>query len=84
MADLNNKVVLITGASSGIGEATARVLAAGGAKVVLGARRIDKLKSIAEDLQPRGDTVRHRSLDVTSLDDMKARADGGCIGITAT
>jgi NADP-dependent 3-hydroxy acid dehydrogenase YdfG len=75
MADLNNKVVLITGASSGIGEATARVLAAGGAKVVLGARRMDKLKSIAEDLQPRGDTVRYRSLDVTSLDDMKAFVD---------
>ncbi len=43
MAGLNNKVVLITGASSGIGEGTARQLAANGARVVLGARRTERL-----------------------------------------
>ena len=47
MQNIANKVVIITGASSGIGEATALKLAAEGAKLVLGARREDKLKSIA-------------------------------------
>jgi len=75
MVDLNNKVVLITGASSGIGEGTARVLASGGARLVLGARRTDRLKRIAEDLQARGDSVRYCALDVTKLDDMKAFVD---------
>ena len=47
MQNIANKVVIITGASSGIGEATALKLAAEGAKLVLGARREDKLKAIA-------------------------------------
>lgn len=75
MAELSKKIVLITGASSGIGEGTARVLATGGARLVLGARRTDKLKSIVEDLQARGGDVRYRALDVTQLDDMKAFVD---------
>jgi NAD(P)-dependent dehydrogenase (short-subunit alcohol dehydrogenase family) len=45
MLNIQNKVIAITGASSGIGEATARFLAAKGAKVVLGARRIENLRS---------------------------------------
>jgi NADP-dependent 3-hydroxy acid dehydrogenase YdfG len=75
MAELSKKIVLITGASSGIGEGTARVLATGGARLVLGARRTDKLKSIVEDLQARGGDVRYRALDVTQLDDMKSFVD---------
>ena len=43
MSNLNEKVIIITGASSGIGEATARLLAKNGAKVILGARRTDRL-----------------------------------------
>ncbi|WP_419759029.1 SDR family oxidoreductase [Acidisoma sp.] len=72
MSGLNNKVVLITGASSGIGEGTARVLAANGARVVLGARRSERLKSIAEELTLAGGTVRFRTLDVADRADMEA------------
>jgi NADP-dependent 3-hydroxy acid dehydrogenase YdfG len=75
MSNLENKVVLITGASSGIGEATARVLAAHGARVVLGARRTDKLKVIAADIESQGGSVRFRALDVADLEDMKVFAD---------
>ena len=48
--NIENKVVVITGASSGLGEAAARRLAAGGAKLILGARRVDRLEKIARDL----------------------------------
>jgi NADP-dependent 3-hydroxy acid dehydrogenase YdfG len=71
----DNKVVLITGASSGIGEATARVLAASGARVVLGARRTDRLKRIVSEIEGRGGSVRLRALDVANLDDIRAFAD---------
>src|ERR1700733_16025670 len=47
MQNIKDKVVVITGASSGLGEATARALAKNGAKLVLGARRIDRLKALA-------------------------------------
>lgn len=75
MSNFENKVVLITGASSGIGEATARVLAAHGARVVLGARRTEKLTSIAKDIESQGGAVRIRTLDVASLADVQAFAD---------
>ena len=48
---IENKVVIITGASSGIGEATAKLLASKGARIVMGARREDKLKALAEEIQ---------------------------------
>jgi NADP-dependent 3-hydroxy acid dehydrogenase YdfG len=69
---LNGKVVLISGASSGIGEATARVLAANGAKVVLGARRTDRLAKLATEIEAAGGTVRTRSLDVVKPEDFNA------------
>jgi NADP-dependent 3-hydroxy acid dehydrogenase YdfG len=64
------KVVAITGASSGIGEATARLLAAGGARLVLGARRTDRLEQIAEELRAAGASVVTRATDVTVRDDL--------------
>ncbi|MDW6025392.1 SDR family oxidoreductase [Mesorhizobium sp. BAC0120] len=66
---IKGKVVIITGASSGIGEATARLLARKGAKVVLGARREDKLKSIAEEIGKEGGQAVYQVLDVTRQSD---------------
>ncbi|MFC1437535.1 SDR family oxidoreductase [Streptacidiphilus sp. N1-10] len=59
------KVVLITGAGSGIGEATARRLAAAGHRVVLGARRTDRLAVLAEEIQAQGGSALPHRLDVT-------------------
>ena len=72
-----SKAVLITGASSGIGEATARRLAELGHHVLLGARRTDRLSLLAEELRAAGGLVAHRELDVTSLDSMRAFAAAG-------
>jgi NADP-dependent 3-hydroxy acid dehydrogenase YdfG len=71
---IQNKVVLITGASSGIGEATARILADKGAKVLLGARRIGRLEKIVAEIRAAGCIAEYRTLDVTSLEDTKAFA----------
>lgn len=65
-----NKVVAITGASSGIGEATALHLAAQGAKVVLGARGEDRLASLAERIRAKGGDVGYATTDVTKRADL--------------
>ncbi len=65
MKNLLDKVILITGASSGIGEASAKLLAAHGATVVLGARRVDKLDQIVADIQNAGGVAEALALDVT-------------------
>ena len=70
----NRKVILITGASSGIGEATARHLAAKGHHLVIGARRSDRLEKLAAELNAAGGAVDFTSLDVTDLDDVRAFA----------
>jgi len=75
MANIQGKVVLITGASSGIGEAAARLIAAKGAHVVLGARRIERLQTLAADIEAQGGSARFRALDVTDALDMQAFAD---------
>ncbi|OOQ57889.1 SDR family oxidoreductase [Mucilaginibacter pedocola] len=64
------KVVAITGASSGIGQATAEVLAAMGAKVVLGARRDDHLERIVEKIQQNGGEAAFLAVDVTRREDL--------------
>ncbi|MDO9338352.1 MAG: SDR family oxidoreductase [Caulobacter sp.] len=65
MSDTHSKVVVITGASSGIGEATARTLAAAGMKVVLGARRAERLQALAKAIQDAGGEAGFQVLDVT-------------------
>lgn len=70
--NISDKVVVITGASSGIGEATAKLLAARGATVVLGARRTDKLERIAQEIGQAGGEAVYRALDVTSQADNDA------------
>ncbi|MEC1069506.1 SDR family oxidoreductase [Priestia megaterium] len=66
---IENKVVVITGASSGIGEATAKLLAEKGAKVVLGARREERLVKLAEEIKSNGGQVAYRVTDVVNPDD---------------
>ena len=68
MTGIENKVIIITGASSGIGEATAKILAANGAKVALSARREDRLKKLVIEI---GDNAVYFKSDVSSAEDMK-------------
>lgn len=70
-----DKIVLITGASSGIGAAIARELAPTGARLMLGARRVDRLESLAAELRGGGGTVDIRAMDVTRRDDVAAFAE---------
>lgn len=72
MSNIEGKVVAITGASSGIGEASAQLLAARGAKVFLGARRTDKLQEIASAINKAGGDAAWCQLDVSQRDDMNA------------
>lgn len=71
---LTEKVILITGASSGIGEATARLLTARCHKVVMGARRTDRLEKLAAEIRAKGGTVEYTALDVTDLASVQAFA----------
>lgn len=71
MNNLTDKVVIITGASSGIGEAIARHLASLGAKVVLGARRAEKLEKLSAEI---GSNASWRVTDVTQKADLEALA----------
>ena len=70
--DIAGKVVAITGASSGIGEATALRLAQHGAILALGARRTDRLEAIATRIRNEGGDVFVQALDVTRRDDVEA------------
>ncbi|GGY89193.1 SDR family oxidoreductase [Pseudoduganella plicata] len=76
MTQLNpqQKIVLITGASSGIGAATARQLAAAGHHVVLGARRTDRLELLAAQIRAAGGSADYRALDVTDAGDVQSFA----------
>ncbi len=70
MTGIEGKVIAITGASSGIGEATALLLAERGAKVVLGARRADRLASLAARISTAGGEAAYESIDVKRHDDL--------------
>lgn len=70
-----SKVVLVTGASSGIGEATAVRLAAEGHRVVLGARRTDRLQAVVQKIRADGGTASAERLDVTDRDGVRAVVD---------
>lgn len=70
MKHVEGKVIIITGASSGIGEATARILVENGAKVVLSARREDRLQKIVSELGE--ENAAYLKSDVTSFDNMQA------------
>lgn len=74
-SNIQGKVVVITGASSGLGEATARLLSEQGAIVVLGARRVDRLKSLADELISNGGKALAISTDVTDRDQVKKLVD---------
>ena len=63
--NIEGKVVVITGASSGLGEATARTLSAQGAAVVLGARRRDRIQTLASELSSGGGKALAVTTDVT-------------------
>lgn len=71
MSNIQEKVVIITGASSGIGEATAKELAANGAKLVLVARREDRLRKIQEEINNSGGQALYKVADVTSYEQME-------------
>ncbi len=75
MSGLSGKVIAITGASSGIGEATARLLAARGAAVVLGARRTERLEQVAAAIRGDGGRVLTRPADVTRAADLRDLVD---------
>ncbi|MBD9585475.1 SDR family oxidoreductase [Pseudomonas sp. PDM03] len=75
MSNISKKVVLITGASSGIGEATARLLAGSGAHVVLGARRTERLEMLCAQINSSGGNAHFQALDVTRLTDVQAFVD---------
>lgn len=69
--NIKDKVVVITGASSGLGEASARLLSAQGATVVLGARRIERLEKLAHELNGAGGKAIAVETDVTQCDQVK-------------
>lgn len=69
MPSLSRQVVIVTGASAGIGEAVARRLVRGGARVVIAARRQDRLDALARELDPTGAGVLAVAGDITSEED---------------
>ncbi len=77
MADIQGKVVVITGASSGIGAVTAKQLAKQGAAVVLGARRKERLEALVREIEQAGGKALAVACDVVKRDDMAALVQAG-------
>ena len=71
MTSISEKVILITGASSGIGAALARELGRAGARLMIGARRTDRLAVLKQEVEAAGGTIAMRALDVTRRQDME-------------
>jgi NADP-dependent 3-hydroxy acid dehydrogenase YdfG len=65
MLNVENKVIVIAGASSGIGEAAVKLLAENSAKVVLGARRTEKLEKLVKEIHASGGTAEFKAVDVS-------------------
>lgn len=78
MSGIKDKVVAITGASSGIGEATALLLAGHGAKVVLGARGLDRLQAVATRIVEAGGEAAYALTDVRRRDDLSGFVKLAC------
>ncbi len=74
--NIEGKIVVITGASSGLGEATARMLSAHGATVVLGARRVERIVALADELVRGGGQALALQTDVTRSEDVQRLVDG--------
>lgn len=74
MDNIKDKVVIITGASSGIGEATAKLLAEKGARVVLAARREERLQVIVKAIKEAGGEASYIKADVVSAEDLQQAA----------
>lgn len=74
MSEIANKVVIITGASSGLGEATARRLAKNGAKLMLAARREDRLQELVSEIEKDGGTAKYQVIDVSDRTQVEALA----------
>lgn len=75
MKDFKDKVVVVTGGATGIGKAMANRFGAKGAKVILAARREDRLQEAVAELTAKGIEARYKVCDVSSLEDVKALAD---------
>ncbi|WP_420207634.1 SDR family oxidoreductase [Alteromonas gracilis] len=75
MSEVSGKVVIITSASSGLGEATAKMLASKGAKLVLGARREERLRKLVDDIESSGGVATYKTVDVTKKEEVQALAD---------
>jgi NADP-dependent 3-hydroxy acid dehydrogenase YdfG len=73
--NIKGKVVVITGASSGLGEATARFLSAQGAVVTLGARRVERIQSLADELARSGGKALALKTDVTRREQVQSLVD---------
>jgi NADP-dependent 3-hydroxy acid dehydrogenase YdfG len=83
MSELTGKVIVTTGVSSGIGEATAKLLAEQGAKLMLSARREDRLAALVDSICSAGGDAAYRVVDVTQRDQVKALSDGSGFLISA-
>src|SRR6202047_1260524 len=80
MSNITNKVVVITGASSGIGESTAKLLAQQGARVVLGARRSNRIDAVVQEISATGGKAIGFATDVTKRAEVEALIQGAVDG----